>query len=54
MIIFPDDIVIVAQNENDLQDSLNHMEEAMTAYNPKFNYTKTKVIKCVKTNIGEE
>ena len=51
MLRFADDIVLLAENEKSLQETLCKMEEILIKYKMKINSKKTKVMKCHKTNM---
>jgi hypothetical protein len=51
MIRFADDIAIVAENEGDLQNSLNTIEKVFQEYNMKVNKKKTKILVCGREKV---
>jgi GTP-dependent phosphoenolpyruvate carboxykinase len=46
MLLFPDDIAIVAGSKEDLQNSLNTIEKIFQEYNVEINKKKNKVLVC--------
>lgn len=46
MILFADDIAIIAKNERKLQSILVQMEEVMAYFSMKINRQKIKAMKC--------
>jgi hypothetical protein len=46
MLHFIDDIAIVAENWNDLQRSLNAMDQVPQGYIMDISKTKTKILEC--------
>ena len=52
MLRFADDIAIIAENQDDLQRSINAMDQALQEYNMNINKTKTKILVCGREKLN--